>query len=91
MLFLQEQVRDLRVQEFLKELILAVATPSDLAGSFIVKILHNGEGEDVEKVARTSKQFSRVCDCLSLSQLTCVYILHGHIVHIFICLIFTCA
>ena len=32
-LFLREQVRDLWVQEFLKELIVGVATPSDLAGS----------------------------------------------------------
>jgi len=42
-----------------------------------------------EQVVRISKQFSRVCDCLSLSQLTCVYILLAHIVHIIICLIFT--
>jgi len=30
-------VRDLRVQEFLRELIVGVMAPSDLAGSFIVK------------------------------------------------------
>ena len=29
-LFLREQVRDLRVQEFLRELVIGVATPSDL-------------------------------------------------------------
>ena len=66
-------MRDLWVQEFLREIIVGGATPSDLAGSFIVKIIHSGEGGDVEQVARTSKQFSRICDCSSLS-LTCVYI-----------------
>ena len=40
-LFLREQVRDLRVQEFLKELVVGVATPRDLAGSFLVKIHHS--------------------------------------------------
>ena len=77
-LFFREQVRDLWVQEFLREYIVGVAPPSDLAESFIVKILHSGEGGDIEQVTRTSKQFSHVCDCLSLSQLTCVYILHAH-------------
>ena len=48
MLFLREQVRDLWVQEFLRELIVGVVTPSDLAGSIIVEILHSDEGEDVE-------------------------------------------
>ena len=33
-LFLREQVRDLRVQEFLRELVIGVAASSDLAGSF---------------------------------------------------------
>jgi len=37
-------VRDLWVQEFLKELIVDVAALSDLAGSIIVEILHCGEG-----------------------------------------------
>ena len=43
-------MRKLRVQEFLRELIVGVAAPSDLAGSFLVEILHSGEGEDVEQV-----------------------------------------
>jgi len=47
-LFLWKQVRDLRVQEFLRELVVGVATPSDLAGSIIVEIFHCGEGEDAE-------------------------------------------
>ena len=54
-LFLHQQVRDLRVQEFLREIVVGVATVSDLARSFIVKILHSGEGGDVEQVTRTSK------------------------------------
>ena len=67
MLFLRVQVRDLQVQEFLREFVVGVAAPSDLAGSFIVKIFHSSEGRDVEQCARTSKQISRVCNCLSLS------------------------
>ena len=38
-MFLREQMRDLQVQEFLRELVVGVATPSDLVGSFIVEIL----------------------------------------------------
>ena len=41
-------MRDLLVQEFLRELVVGVAAPSDLAGSILVKILHCGEGGDVE-------------------------------------------
>ena len=49
MLFLWEQVRDLLVQEFLRDLVVGVAAPSDLTGSFSVKILHSGEGGDADK------------------------------------------
>ena len=38
----------LRVQEFLRELIVGVVTLTDLAGLIIVKILHSVEGKDVE-------------------------------------------
>ena len=41
-------MRDLRLQEFLRELVVGVAALSDLARSFIVEILHSGEGRDVE-------------------------------------------
>ena len=85
-------MRDARVQEFLRELIVGVVLPSDLAGSIMVEIFHCGEDGDVEQAARTLKQISRVCDCSSLSQLTCVYILVAlNCLHLFICLIFTCA
>jgi len=47
-LFLREQVRDLWVQEFLRDLVVGIAAPSDLAGSILVKILHSVEGRDVE-------------------------------------------
>ena len=40
-------MRDLRVQELLRELVVGIAAPSDFAGSIIVKILHSGEGGDV--------------------------------------------
>ena len=90
-LFLQEQVRYLGVQEFLRELVIGVAAPSDLAGSFLMEILHCAEGGSVEEVIQISKQISCICDCSSLSQLTCVFILLALIVYIIICLIFTCA
>ena len=45
---LAEQVRDLRVQEFLWKLVVGVTALSDLAGSILVEILHNVEGEGVE-------------------------------------------
>ena len=49
-LFLREQVRDLRVQEFFKELVVVIAALNDLAGSFIVNILHSVKGGYVEQV-----------------------------------------
>ena len=49
-LFLREQVRNLWVQEFLRELILGVVAPSDLTGSILVKILHSVEGGNVKQV-----------------------------------------
>ena len=48
-------MRDLRVQEFLRELVVGVATPSDLAGLIIVKILHSGEGGDIKHVCSNLK------------------------------------
>jgi len=81
-LFLREQVRDLRVQEFLREILVSVAAPGDLAGSILLKILHSVEGGTYSKCALTSKQFSRVCNCSSLSHL-CLYIMHAFIVHLY--------
>jgi len=89
-LFLWEQVRDLWVQEFLRELIVGVATPSDFAGSILVEILHGVKGGDIEQVVRTSKQISRVCYCLSLPlslvfiYLTSFYCLHFHMLDILV-------
>ena len=54
-LFLREQVRELRVQEFLRELVVGVAAPSDFAGSILEEFLHCSEGGNVEQVARISK------------------------------------
>ena len=86
-LLLREQVRDLRVQKFLRELIVGVAAPSDLAR--FCRIDYSVEGGDMSKCARTSKQFSRICDCLSLSLM--FYILHAyyicaHLLHVWYCL-----
>jgi len=64
-------VRDLRVQEFLRELVVGVAAMSDLAGSILVKILHSVEGADVEQVCSNLETILSYCGCLSLSP-TCV-------------------
>ena len=48
-------MRNLRVQEFLRELVVGVVAPSDLAGSIILEILHSVEGGDINKCARMSK------------------------------------
>ena len=76
------------LREFLRELVGVVAS-TDIAGSILVEIFNCGENGDVEKVAQTSKQFFCVCDYLSLSLFTrlYLYILHAHIVRISICLI----
>ena len=90
LLFLREQVRDLLVQKFLRELVASVAAPSDLAGSIIVKILYSSEGGDIEQVARTLKQISHICDCLSLPlslvfiYLAYFYCLHSHMLDILV-------
>ena len=43
-------MKDLWVQEFLRELVVGVAAPGDLAGLIIVEILHSVEGRDIEQV-----------------------------------------
>ena len=70
-LFLQEQVRDLRLHDFLRELVVSVTTQSDLAGSILVKILHSVEGGDVEQVCSNLETNLPCLRLLSLS-LTCV-------------------
>ena len=83
-------MRDLRVQEFFRKLIVGVTAPSDLTGSIIVKILHSGEGGDVEQVLEPrnkSPVFAIVY--LSLSHL-CLYILPVFIVYILTFLIYLC-
>ena len=91
-LFLWEQVRDLRVQEFQCELVVGVAGPSDPVGSFFVKILHSVEG-DVEQGCsnlETNLPCWRLLSLslsLSLSHLW-LHILHAYIAYIFICLIY---
>ena len=88
----------LRVQEFLRDLVVGVAVRSDLVGSIIVEILHSREGVDVEQVARTSKQISRACNCLFLSlslslmfiYLACFYCLYSHMLDILVLYWYTC-
>ena len=88
-LCLWEQVRDLRVQEFLRELVVGIATPSDLAGLILVKILRSDEGGDVEKVCSNFETILlcwRLLISLLLVFISCMLILFISI----ICLIFTC-
>ena len=42
-------MRDLRVQEFLRKLVVGVVASSDLVGSILVEILRSVEGGDVEQ------------------------------------------
>ena len=42
-------------QEFLRELVVGLAAPNDLARSIIVEILHCGECGTAEQVVQTSK------------------------------------
>ena len=81
-LFLREQVRDLQVQEFLRELVIGVAAPSDLAGSILVEILHSIEDGDEEK---RCSNLEIVLSCLRLliSLSLVFYFLHALIVHIY--------
>ena len=53
-------MRDLQVQESLRELIVGVTAPGDLAGSILVKILHSGKGRDVEQMCSKLKTNSLV-------------------------------
>ena len=48
-------MRDLQVQEFLRELVVDVTAPTDLAGSILVKFLHSIEGGDVKQVCSNLK------------------------------------
>ena len=84
----------LAVQEFLRELVVGAETPSDLAGSIIVKILHSVEGGDVEHVCsnlKTNLSCLRLLITLSLSHLcsylTCSYSLHLYMLDIYLCII----
>ena len=76
----------------LRELVVGVTVPSDLAGSFIVKILHIVEGRDIEQVCSNLKIILpclRLLISLFLSHL-CLCILHVYIVYLFICFIYLC-
>jgi len=79
----------LRVKEFLWELVLVVSAPSELAGSFIMEILHSVEDGDVNQVC---SNLETILSCLrmliSLSHSLVFYILHAYIVFIYICLIY---
>ena len=71
-------MRDLQLQEFLRELIVGFATPSDLAGSIIVKIFHSGEGGDVEQVCsnfKTNLSCLQLFISLLLVFISCMFIL----------------
>ena len=60
--------------------LVGVAAPSDPVGSFLLEILHSVEGGDV-----VCSNLETILSCLRLLSLslTCVYILHGLIFHIY--------
>jgi len=64
-------VGDLWAQDFLRELLVGVAAPSDLAGSILVKILHSVESENVEEVC---SNFETILPCLQLLTLSHLYL-----------------
>jgi len=83
-------VRDLQVQEFLRELVVDVTAPTDLAGSILVEFLHSIEGGDVKQVC---SNLEIILPCLrlliSLSHThLCLYISYAYIIYLFICLIY---
>ena len=89
-LFLQEQVRDLRVQKLLRELVVGIAAPSDITRSLQQKSFIVLKAGTQSKCSQTLKQISRVCDFLSLSYfcfISCILLLFISIT----CLIFPCA
>ena len=88
-LFLWEQMRDLQVQEFLRELVVAIASPINLARLIIVEIFHSVEGGDVEEVC-SNLEIILPCLRLLISLSLVLYILHAYIVYLFICLIYLC-
>jgi len=86
----REQVRDLRVQEFFRKLIVGVTAPSDLTGSIIVKILQVVKAGTYNKwLEPRNKSPVFAIPYLSLSHLS-LYILHASIVYILTCLIYLC-
>ena len=69
----------------MRELIVGVATPSDLAGSILVEILHSAEGRDVEQVC-SNLEIILLCLRLLIS-LSLVFISCMILLFISICLI----
>ena len=85
-LFLREQVRNLRVQEFFRELVVGVTALRDFAGSIIVKILHSVEGEDVPQVCSNLEIILQCLRLLTLSILTLLSLyLLAHLSCLLIC------
>ena len=82
-LFLREQVKGLvSPRSSSVNSLVGVAAPSDPVGSILVKILHSVEGGDVEQGCSNLETNPPCLRLLSLT-LTCVYILHAHIVYLF--------
>jgi len=78
---LREQVRDLRVQEFLRELVVGFVTLSDLARSILAEILYSVERGDVEQVCSNLEinfPCLRLLISLSLVFISCMLLLLHH-------------
>jgi len=83
-------VRDLRAQEFLRELVVGVAVSGDFAGSILVEILHSVEGGDVEQVC-SNLEINLPCLRLLISlsllslYLACLYCSYPYMLDIPLC------
>ena len=66
--------RSSSVKEFLCELVVGVAAPSDPVGSILVEILHSIEGGDVEQGCSNLDTNLPYLRLLSLSSHLCLYL-----------------
>ena len=80
----------MRIQEFLRQLVVDVVAPSDLAGSILVKILLYGEDGDVEQVLEPRNKSPVFVIAYSLSLVFIPYFsycLHLYMLDICLCFI----
>ena len=72
--YLRGELVGSRCIELLRELVVSVAAPSDLAESIIVEILHSVEGGDVEQGCSNLKTNLSFCDRSLYLSLVFIYL-----------------